>query len=72
MTTTDREQAMAHASLSSPSTWRFALVVDGAEIATAEKPEHLMRMRRVFGGEIVERPPPPRKGGFDRRRMARG
>lgn len=38
-----------------PSTWKWALVVDGVEVAHGETPEHCEQFRTVFGGEVMRR-----------------
>ena len=45
-----------------PSTWKWALALDGVEFAFADTPKKLEHFKRVFGGEIRERRVmPPKK-----------
>lgn len=45
-----------------PSTWKWALALDGVEFAFADTPKKLEQFQRVFGGEIRERRVmPPKK-----------
>lgn len=43
-----------------PSTWKWALALDGVELAFADTPKKLEQFQRAFGGEIRERVLPPK------------
>lgn len=54
-----------------PSTWKWALVVDGVEVAFGETPGHCERFRPVLGGEVKERTSRPEKATKRQKRLAR-